>query len=195
MFNGETYLYEDNQIRADCFYEVNFHRAKFLGKVSFNNRNFKDETDFSDCLFFSAPGFHNCKIHQDTNFFNTIFTDVKSKNAVRAYRSLKLAMEQHHAREEQANFYALEQQSLRNQATTPNWVKWSTLFYEIVSDYGQSPIRPLLGLFLSTCIFYLVYSGNTDFSRRLLHSIDIWRFTIRQLIQPFSCPSSKLRLL
>ncbi len=94
---------------------ISFTDATFKGETIFNNRHFLDTTVFSRCAFQQAPSFHNSQLHQDTNFKGANFQDTESHGAERAYRTLKLAMENARARREEGMFYELEQQSLREQ--------------------------------------------------------------------------------
>lgn len=68
-----------------------------------------------------------------------------------AYRTLKLAMENLRARDEEAQFFRLEQRSKRNRDDIPKSVKFASYVYELSADYGQSLLRPWIcfaGLFL-----------------------------------------------
>lgn len=118
-------------------------------------------------------------------FRGTEFRDVKSIDADMAYRTLKLAMEKNRSRSEQSMFYALEQKALRHQPKTPNWVKLSSLCYEIASDYGRSALRPLALLVILMTSFYLMYSSQLDSSTRFLKTEQLVSITIIQTIKPF----------
>jgi hypothetical protein len=161
----------------------------FDNSVSFNNRGFLQTAVFKGCTFTKAPEFHNCALHQDTDFDGAKFLD-KSPDAARAYRTLKLAMENLRARQEEAMFYALEQRSRRAMKTTPMSVKAASWLYEKTASYGESYIRPLLGVVLTAVFFSLVYGVIAFFlsspsltlyesSRFALH------FALDQLLRPF----------
>ena len=179
----------ENRDLGDRFHWVTFAGAKFDGSASFANRRFLDTTDFSECVFTTAPEFYNCVLHQDTDFTEAQFTDTTSKDAVRAYRTLKLAMEQVRAGDEQAMFYALEMECRRKRKDTPLSVKVFSRLYERAADYGRSFTRPLGWLSETAGIFFLVYLicfaalttgglGEQDVG-------DIGRFTMRQIVPPF----------
>ncbi len=178
---------EENSV-ASFSGPVSFKKALFIRKARFNNRHFLDTTDFSKCIFRWAPSFHNSQLHQDTDFEEADFQDKKSYGAERAYRTLRLAMENVRARREEGKFYALEQQSLREQRKIMIFEAISALFnktswrkdkpkeillelgtaiwdwmvsglYEITSNYGRSSGRPLIGLVLLTVFFMALYGG------------------------------------
>lgn len=167
------------------FYWVDFSEATFNIKANFLNRKFSGITNFSGCNFGRfAPEFHNCEFHQDTSFRRACFSDVKSDSAPRAYRTLKLAMEKVRARDEHARFYALEQKSIQHQPETPIWVKVVSTLYEIISDYGQSALRPLGYLIGTSFIFFIIYF-NVFFSDANAFSESIG-FTVVQIVRPFN---------
>ncbi len=169
-------------IRANTFHFVTFENVVFNGSASFLNRQFLDTTSFKGCVFQQAPAFHNCTLHQDTNFDGTKFLDMSSEDAVRAYRTLKLAMENVRARQEEAMFYALEQKSLRSRKDTP-WSVWTAShLYHLTSNYGRTFLRPLGWLLGVTVVSFFIYAA--------FGSISLWGhlvdFTIEQLVRPLS---------
>ena len=174
--------------RANTFHFVNFENVVFNGSVSFLNRQFLSTTKFKACVFTQAPAFHNCALHEDTNFDGTKFLDMSSEDAVRAYRTLKLAMENVRARQEEAMFYGLEQQSLRKKKDTP-WSVWAmSHLYHLTSNYGQSFLRPLgwlTGITLVAFPIYLVYvtlACHSHCSGGYLGEVGV--FTVLQLVRP-----------
>ena len=140
---------------------ASFHHATFSGRADFSNRDFIGKTDFRDAVFNVAPEFYGSELHQDTDFAGTEFRDHKGNDqvdAARAYRTLKLAMEQLRATREQAKFFRHEQRSLRLRADTPRSLKAISWLYEVTSDYGESPIRPLACVGVVFLFFFVFYS-------------------------------------
>lgn len=135
------------EVQVLGFPESNFKGSFFKEKVVFNNRKFLSSTDFESCTFYRAPEFHNCELHQDTVFPpEKNFKDTESEGAVRAYRTLKLAMGNVQAHREQGMFYALEQKSLRNDPEVFKTAKLFSWLYEKTANYGQSMGWPLVWL-------------------------------------------------
>jgi len=175
-------------IRANTFHFVGFENVVFNGSVSFLNRQFLSTTSFKGCVFNQAPGFHNCALHQETNFVGTQFLDTTSEGSVEAYRTLKLAMENVRARQEEAMFYALEQQSLRTRKDTP-WNVWAmSHLYHLTASYGQSFLRPLGWLAGITLVAFGVYFAYVTLA---CHSHcsggylgEVGFFTVAQLVRP-----------
>ena len=171
------------------FLPMNFECTKFTGLARFTNRRFLDTTNFRHAEFRrNAPQFHHCELHQDTDFTGAIFCD-RSAQATRAYRTLKLAMEETRARNDQATFFALEQECLQNDLNTPWNVRLVSRLYFATANYGQSLLRPLAWFFVVLVIFFAVYwilftlavASGVLFPDFLL----VVRFTLRQVFRPF----------
>lgn len=100
-------------------------------------------------VFLGIPDFHGCKFHQDTSFVGTEFEVPPGNDAARAFRTLKLAMEQLKSTHEEQKFFRLEMEADR--PNLPGFRPWISRIYQITSDYGFSlwqPIAWLLGLSL-----------------------------------------------
>ena len=193
-FHGVTYFVADERVGTDqadmpanTFSEVDFRSAFFGSDVSFKNRRFLASTNFEHCRFTRAPVFHGCTLHQDTMWLGAEFMDKESPHAARAYRTLKLAMEQIRSRDEEAMFYAYEQQSRRRQPHTQWIIKVTSWFYEITSDYGRSVELPFVWLIASLWFFVYAYALLWPYSLLPVDtdpkSID---FAFQQLVRPFS---------
>lgn len=182
---GRSKLTPSPEARPDGkFHRINFSGASFRGEVDFTDREFTKETDFSNTTFVLAPKFHNCKFHQDTNFDDSNFEDTKGSEAARAYRTLKLAMENVRAWDEAAMFYALEQKSLRHQPSTTLAVKIFSLLYDLASSYGRSFIRPLFWLGVITGVSFVAYAMLINAEGKAAPG-DAFVFTIEQIVRPF----------
>jgi hypothetical protein len=169
--------------RSD-FRWADFSRARFDGPAVFSNRRFTDTTSFADVTFHSAPEFHNAVLHQGTDFTGAVFKD-RSGGAAPAYRTLKLAMEQVRARDEEGMFYALEMESRRRRKDTPKAVKLFSLLYEAGSDYGRSLARPLVLLGGVTLLFYFLYAALGTDGREAYPGAPL-RFVLEQIVRPFA---------
>lgn len=165
-----------------------FHSVKFLGVTRFNDRVFLSGPHFQQVQFSVAPEFHNSSFHQSVNFDGAKFLDTSSAIADHAYRTLKLAMERLGARDEQAMFFALEQQARAKKPLTPRSVKFFSHLYGMSSDYGQSFVRPLLLLAAVSTIFGFAYTLSFLFliNGQTPSFSFVANFTLEQLIRPFS---------
>ena len=173
--------------QSKFFKNISFNKAEFFGKANFSNRSFSATTSFRNVIFHMAPEFHNCSLHQDIDFYKTEFNDIKSEHSARAYRTLKLATEKNRAHDDQARFYALEQQAIRNQNDTPQWVKIFSWLYEITSNYGQNALRPLIALFLTFLLFFVTYVAlSCDFNNENVPFGQLFGFTVEQSVRPFA---------
>lgn len=135
--------------RTDVFRSMNFRNAIFGGDVSFTNRRFQQGVTFSGAIFARIPDFHGADLHQDTDFQGASFnvsgwrSDGEASRAERAYRTLKLAMAEQHASNEQARFFAYELECRRQQRSAPLFSRLMAALYKYGSDYGRSMLRPL----------------------------------------------------
>lgn len=185
--SGDDINIEKN-LKANIFATAVFTEAVFGSSVSFINRKFLQPAKFNRCTFVEAPKFHGCIIHQGSVFPpKANFKDVTSEGASQAYRTLKLAMEQVRARQEEAMFYALEQESLRTLDATPRSQKVVSLLYQLTADYGESFLRPLGWLAGTTFVCWVLYVGLALGSPKPgAHLGMCAEFTIEQLVRPLS---------
>ena len=79
--------------------------------------------------------------------------------ASKAYQTLRVAMANNQAREEEATFFCHELETIQRISTTPLSVKIMTSFYKITSNYGQSIARPLIGLMAVLFFFGGLFMG------------------------------------
>ncbi|MEE8274106.1 MAG: pentapeptide repeat-containing protein [Alphaproteobacteria bacterium] len=177
-----------------------FDSVHFHGMCDFNNRQFLDRTSFNNTIFEYAPKFHNTRLHQDTDFMGAKFRDVRSDDAARNYRTLKLAMEQVRARQEEAMFFALEQRSLRHRADTPRLACWASWIYDWTSDYGQNFLRPVTRaaqLLAASWLVYWIAFGYfaVPSGPPMGHAGDIFVFALQQIFRPFELWTSRYAML
>ncbi|RMH31466.1 MAG: pentapeptide repeat-containing protein [Nitrospirae bacterium] len=167
--------------------QADFSGTVFYSDVKFINRYFAQTAKFDNCTFHKAPEFHGSSIHQGTTFPpRKHFLDTSSPHARAAYRTLKLAMEQHRARQEEAMFFALEQESLRKQQDTPRSIRWMSWLYKIGADYGESFVRPLGWIACVNAVFWAFYVLTVSWSVGEWPYQDSFRFAMEQLVRPFS---------
>ena len=108
-FDGESIFSASTDASEEAhFFDISFENTTFHDPVDFSNRRFLGKTSFRHAVFKGVPFFHNCQLHQDTDFFGTDFQDTQSQGAARAYRTLKLAMQQQEATDEAHRFFILE---------------------------------------------------------------------------------------
>lgn len=123
-------------------------------------------------VFSLPPKFHGCEVHQDTCFEGAKFPEpTGSAEAVRAYRTLKLAFSKQQAIREEQRFFRLEmaEETLRETGVK----RWFFKAYQVVSEYGFSVVRPmaylvalpfgwLMVLYACLSLFSLVPTGAFD---------------------------------
>lgn len=171
----------------DALPRTYFQDVMFGGVADFSGRIFSTQTTFARTTFDIAPNFHGCKFHPDIDFDGAYFRDTDSVGAARAYRTLKLAMEEHRSRDDEGRFYALEMKSRRKLKDTPISVKIFSWLYEISSDYGRSFLLPVLCLFGSAIVFSLLYLAIDNPNPIEWKDVaNVARFTLRQIVRPFA---------
>jgi uncharacterized protein YjbI with pentapeptide repeats len=145
----------DNKFHNACFSgaifhdRVNFDGRNFVGFIDFGPYTdyFTDEIIHPPARFDGIPSFHDCKFNQNTNFDGAEFLAPASSETARAYRTLKLAMEQLKATREEQKFFRLEMKA--EHPSLPRGKRWISTLYSLFSDYGFSLWRPaswLIGL-------------------------------------------------
>jgi uncharacterized protein YjbI with pentapeptide repeats len=176
------------------FGETSFEGASFAGRVKYNNRKFRSNASFEGASFAEVPLFHNCELHQDTRFDEESFPRQASgrNEAVRAYRTLKLAMNKHLATREEQFFFRREMREERLELwRTGSRVKRlrSILygFYEVLSDYGASVWRPTAWFLLFSVIaagtYYLLSSPSAVwFPKRGIDGLQALRWLSYSLV-------------
>ena len=108
-------------------------------------------------VFLGIPDFHGCKFHQDTTFTGAYFNTTPGIDAARAYRTLKLAMEQLKATREEQKFFRLEMKA--EHPGLPLGKRWMSTLYRNFSDYGFSLWRPAAWLLTLSLAFGAGYGA------------------------------------
>lgn len=155
-----TDIFGDASFSGCQFQIVDFSETKFKGKANFNNVQFLDRVIYHQTTFYKAPWFHQVNLHQDTSFYNCIFSSFESVDDWRAYRTLKLLMGQFRAHEEEGRFFEYEQRTRSNILLAENYfslVGSLSKLYDVLSKYGESISRPIVWLFFNTAYFGLLY--------------------------------------
>ena len=162
---------------------IDFRESKFFKQAKFDNRKFKGHSDFTECIFHKTPLFYGCELHQETDFPDFSNFKERSTESIKAYRVLKLAMENVRNRHDEGSFFALEQICLRKSKGVLGFFSMGFV-YELASLYGLSLIRPMLWLSLFTLIFCFTYFSY--FYMDMYYGLEAAEFTLMQIFKPFS---------
>ncbi len=173
------------------FRHVYFPKATFNGHCSFVNRAFATGADFNGAVFRDLVEFHGCKFHPGMSFHKTEFHKTKGDNddateaLERSYRTLKLEMEKLRARNEEADFFALEMECRRQRGSVPWFERLAATAYKHLSDYGRSIAKPLvwMGFLLGYGFAYFYHLAQAKSFRAPGH---ILRFVMEQIVIPFT---------
>lgn len=177
-----------DQVGQYTFSRVIFIDAVFNAEVSFNDRVFTKPSSFRGATFHVAPTFYNCKLYGDTDFVGTKFLDTsRIVHSSRAYRRLKMIMEEMGDRIGHEKFHALELKAITRLKETTIQVRLLTYLYEIFSNYGQSFLRPLIWLAGASSITFLYYGQYLGVSSK-----NAAKLTMEQIIKPFSVWSTEV---
>lgn len=150
-------------------------------------------------FFRVAPKFFGCELHQDTSFEGAEFPKpTGSKEAARAYRTLKLAFSKQQAIREEQRFFKLEmeEETLRETGLK----RQLFVAYKYFSDYGFSITRPFtlliffpalyVSLFNAFLIEYQIYQCY-DFFNQAPISI-FWNWLTWSFVSIFTVPGVDL---
>ncbi len=176
---------------------ISFRKALFNGPAIFENRDFATSSLFDGAIFENLANFHGCKFHQGIFFHEAYFrktigdNNTQTAELEQSYRTLKRAMADLHARNEETDFFALEMECRRQRGSVPWFERLAATAYKHLSDYGRSIVRPLLwlgGLMVFAFLFYAVLfywiaAEMPDWPRR--HLPAIFEFTLEQMFSPF----------
>lgn len=173
------------------FQNIDFSKSTFVGTCSFNDRSFVTDASFNGAVFKDLAEFHGCTFHPGMSFHQTKFLKTKGEDddatekLERSYRTLKLEMEKLRARNEEADFFALEMECRRQRGSVPPFERFAATAYKHLSDYGRSVDLPLIWLLILTyAAHYLLYlpialiTCNPGPGARLA-------FTLEQMFRPF----------
>jgi hypothetical protein len=160
-----------------------FIYATFLSFINFRNAKFLNGLDLKRINVKGIPNFYNV-------FIEPINTDRET------FRRVKDSFDKVGNFIDANNFYVHEMKKLKEELKTTNQrsKKHLLYLYEITSNYGQSFTRPLVGLFLSAIIYWLLvlgyennilYSISADFNKSI-ESLAYILNGIAKAILPFS---------
>lgn len=164
-----------------------------IGELNISGRILKYPLRFIETNFRKSPKLHDVKIPQGSLFpAYDYYHDKSGERSVKAYRTLRLAMEEQRARDEEGMFYRLEQETILNTRSNSPKIVYFSYWYNILSRYGTNYRRPLMILFAVIIMFSFLYSlilspvlGPTyQFDLNIIRSGVI--FSIKQVVNPFS---------
>lgn len=170
--------------------QVDFSNGIFTGSCKFDNRIFGTDVNFNGAVFHDLAAFHGCEFHPGMSFHQTKFLKTKGKDddaterLERSYRTLKLEMEKLRARNEEADFFALEMECRRQRGSVPRFERFAATLYKHLSDYGRSVDLPLIWLLVLAYAAHYLYLGvamigcNPGPGARLA-------LTLEQMFRPF----------
>jgi uncharacterized protein YjbI with pentapeptide repeats len=204
-FGGEVnFSIQDTRNAELKFQEVKFSNSIFSGPAFFRNRNFTANANFNGALFQDLTEFHGCTFHPAMSFHQTKFQKTKgvdddaTEKLERSYRTLKLHMEDLRARNEEADFFALEMECRRQRGSVHWTERLAATAYKYFSDYGRSIARPLNWLLGVTMFFWISFwlinsfSDGKSIGDILLvikgggdGLLSILGFTLEQMFRPF----------
>ena len=122
---------------------------------------FEHLPDFTGAHFDEAPAFDNIDLQPER--FRNASTDGASVGAPERWRALRRLAVQGHDHERETLFFKGEMMARRGTRDTRTnlwfWVDWT---YQILSDFGHSLTRPLLGLIITVATFACLYALPND---------------------------------
>lgn len=150
-----------------------FLDCEFHDSLNLNNREFSGTTSFSGSQFNRRLLVHGASLHQDTSFGNAQFnwTGIlnpqeslegkrpRLESLSNSYRSLRQAMEANNASHDIQKFHVLQMRT-RNHwwlgSAEPSERALGNI-YDLISEYGTSFTRPLIGFVLVWIVTWMSY--------------------------------------
>ena len=187
-FNNASFGYDtqfNNVIFGEdsYFYSINFgdlthfNNASFGGSATFTDAKFGAGLRFYKTKFMGLAKFHGCQLHQNSSFAEAEFNvPIESDSDLaeqyqNAFQSLRQHMENLRNHEQERKFSKLEMQAREVRSDSndvPMWVRLLSRAYGLFADYGQSAVRPLIGiiaLFLAASgAYWLIAGDDADWS-------------------------------
>ena len=150
---------------------VYFGSSSFVGRAGFsgvrgkalmlNHPTFERLPDFTGAHFDEAPVFDNIDLQPER--FRNASDERTSVGAPERWRALRRLAVQGHDHEREPLFFKGEMMARRGTRDTRTslwfWVGWT---YQILSDFGRSLTRPLLGLAIAVAAFACLYALPND---------------------------------
>ncbi|MGE5539028.1 MAG: pentapeptide repeat-containing protein [Gemmatimonas sp.] len=156
-----------------------FGTSSFSSVTNFNSCLFKSDTTFEDAFFNLTPTFHDAIFQRDVSFQGVTFNKLNARGDDHNLRALRLIAESRQSKEEERQFYSLEQKSVTRQEPLSISSAFAWL-YEISSSYGTSLDRALAVFVSTNMAMTLLYWALGD--GRFLEACQI---TLSQIFDPF----------
>ena len=169
---------------------ISFRKAIFNGQAIFENRAFATSSLFDGAIFENLAQFHGCKFHQGMFFHEADFrktiggNNTQTAELEQSYRTLKRAMADLHARNEEADFFALEMECRRQRGSVPWFERFAATAYKHLSDYGRSVDLPLIWLLILTYAAHYLYLAVAFMTCNPGPGVRL-AFTLEQMFRPF----------
>lgn len=165
-FGGATFQGDVWFRHARFSRRTSFSGASFHGHVSFNalssegsfslaDSNFTHVPDFSEARFETAPRLENMGIVQPAFWLRSDPADASK------YRALRRLAIDSHDNERERDYFTQEVRTRRFWHDKPWHARfWFGAFYEVLSKFGTSLLRPAFWWALSTFVFATLYYGQ-----------------------------------
>lgn len=132
-----------------------FHSSRFDDDLDFINATFEAMTSFAGAGFVNqVPDFRGATMHEATEWHGTIWPEPqegeKAQKQVYTYERLKQEMERLKKHEDEQTFFRKELRARRGLFPVYSGARLLNFIYQATSDYGNSIVRPLVGLL---CVF------------------------------------------
>jgi len=153
---------------------VDFRRLRVDGTADFSGSEFAEIPDFRDAKLDRPPEVAGMKVPPPAmngeRFWH--FKTCDDKDAVGKYRKLKAMAIAANDHEKDGEFFSYEMMAKRGIETTGFWGLLFNSVYWMLSDFGQSYLRPMVGLAISflgfaATYFWIIGNGLTDMREKI----------------------------
>lgn len=146
---GECKFGDENNVNEEEI--CTFKNVTFLDFVNFRNTTFFSGLDISDTNYSIPPNFLDISLNVNNTSRET-------------FRIIKKSFDSNGNYVEGNNYYRHELYKLRSEARKNNSfsLKYLLSFYQLTSNYGQSYLRPLVSIIITSFIYWLIILGYNN---------------------------------
>jgi uncharacterized protein YjbI with pentapeptide repeats len=176
QFNGRAKFIKAQFIGGASFSEAQFsggacfNDANYKGVASYVSANFKDEVMLENTVFGQVPNFSFATFNQPPQLSSISIAepaDKSEKGLVERYRTIKKLAIKSNDFQSVLSFFGLEAHAKAYLETTPRSERAFIKAYKLLSDFGQSIVRPLFALLVFFTAMCVINGGYIAMSNPL----------------------------
>lgn len=157
-FNIYKVIFNDYTGFENCQFGYKYDAVNSAGIATFKYTTFLNFVNFRNTYFFSGLDIDHANIKESPNFLNT---DIDQSNTNReTFRVVKNSLDKIGNHIDANKFFALEMKKYKEELSAQHDKKAEKFIFwcnEFLSNFGQSYMKPMILLFITSIILFLVY--------------------------------------